>query len=531
MLITALIFAAALAVSLGSYLMLSTNSLNLSHRTFLANSAVNLAETGLEESVWMFNTMGNSSNWTANSALWQSKGWATNTTIGDVYMRSMGSGYSTAPSVNISGGGGTGAVGVATIGTVYLTETTTATRVTGIKLTNSGTGYTSAPTVSLSGGGGTGAVAEARLSATRTLTFNNLEGGATGTVKVWVAGYNGTAVVPVIVAKASVKPASGQPVEKVVKVILSKNGALPKGVVAFNGITWNGHPLADSYLSTVSTSNPPLPPFSFYNENTARANTTVASLGGTINLGAQGDVNGNVMLGAGVTVTGGHISGLTIGNFTFPFTMPTAPTASYYNLGATVPPVLPRVTDVAIGGVYYYSVSGASPGTPAIIGATTVTAGAKIVIKGTNTQMASGLILSVNNATSAVATADIYIDGPVILAGNDKINGVASPNPNWAGSLQVFTTTANACSFSGNAKFYGCLTAPNSALVGNGGGSDGVDLCGSFIVKTVTSNGHMNFHYDEALGSLNPGRAWGLALWKEMQSLSDRAVYAEYLNF
>ncbi len=42
----------------------------------------------------------------------------------------------------------------------------------------------------------------------------------------------------------------------------------------------------------------------------------------------------------------------------------------------------------------------------------------------------------------------------------------------------------------------------------------------------------MNFHYDENLASINPNsKAWSLALWKEMQSASDRAIYASRLNF
>jgi hypothetical protein len=62
-----------------------------------------------------------------------------------------GSGYTSAPTVAFSGGGGTGAAGTAIIsptGTVIAVE-----------LSDTGTGYTSAPTVAFSGGGGTGATA------------------------------------------------------------------------------------------------------------------------------------------------------------------------------------------------------------------------------------------------------------------------------------------------------------------------------------------------------------------------------------
>ncbi len=76
-----------------------------------------------------------------------------------------GAGYSGAPTVSFSGGGGTGAAGVAQMaGTV----------VQAVVLTNAGTGYTGAPTVAISGGSGSGAAATASVLAfagTRPVTF------------------------------------------------------------------------------------------------------------------------------------------------------------------------------------------------------------------------------------------------------------------------------------------------------------------------------------------------------------------------
>ena len=67
-----------------------------------------------------------------------------------------GTGYTTAPTVSISGGGGSNAAAVAFIDAVAHT-------VSAVVLTNPGTGYTSAPTVTLAGGGGTGATATASV--------------------------------------------------------------------------------------------------------------------------------------------------------------------------------------------------------------------------------------------------------------------------------------------------------------------------------------------------------------------------------
>lgn len=65
-----------------------------------------------------------------------------------------GSGYTSAPSVTLTGGGGTGATAVATVA---------GGAVTGISLVTVGSGYTTAPTVNITGGGGVGASATATI--------------------------------------------------------------------------------------------------------------------------------------------------------------------------------------------------------------------------------------------------------------------------------------------------------------------------------------------------------------------------------
>jgi FtsP/CotA-like multicopper oxidase with cupredoxin domain len=68
-------------------------------------------------------------------------------------VKNGGSGYTSAPIVQITGGGGTGATAVATV---------SGGAVTGLAVTKPGTGYSSAPTITFTGGGGgTGAVAVA----------------------------------------------------------------------------------------------------------------------------------------------------------------------------------------------------------------------------------------------------------------------------------------------------------------------------------------------------------------------------------
>ena len=523
-LITGLIFSIIIAITLTSYIKMSTNSLRLSHRTFFADSVSNLAEAGTEEAVWSFNTLGNNTSASNIATAWS--GWTRGNTVSDTWMTSMGTGYTSAPTVTFSGGGGTGAAGTAnlTSWTVMVNSVpTTYTGVASITLTNAGSGYTDAPSVVLSGGGGSGAFAQARMAATRTFTFSNLDQGASGTVKVWVDGYDGTSTIPLIVTKATITPIDGAPIDKYIKIILSRSGILPKGLISKNGINWNGHPAADSF---VSSTVPGVPPFTPYSALTARSNITVGSLyGPSISLGT-GTVNGNVMLGPGVTVTGGTISGQTIGNLSYNFTMPTYPTntgaTGYVDLGSTVPAALPRAADLAspaADGKYYYFVSGAT------IGATTIAAGKNVVLVGTSTSMGGGVVITPTASGVPCGKLQIYMDGPV-SPGNSAVNPTC-----WAGALEIYTTTSSTCTISGNGSFSGCLFAPYAELRGNGGGSNAQDLCGSFIVGSVTDNGHMCFHYDEGLGAATNTKAWSLALWTELQSASDRALYASKVNF
>ena len=66
-----------------------------------------------------------------------------------------GSGYTSAPTVVLTGGGGSGATATATI---------TANAVTSVAVNLNGSGYTSAPIVTFTGGGGTGAAATATIT-------------------------------------------------------------------------------------------------------------------------------------------------------------------------------------------------------------------------------------------------------------------------------------------------------------------------------------------------------------------------------
>jgi len=109
-----------------------------------------------------------------------------------VAVTNPGSGYTSAPTVTFSGGGGTGAVGVATVVNGLVTSVT---------LTDIGSGYTSVPAVGFTGGGGTLAAATAYTltGPVSSALVTNQGSGYTSVPTVSITGGGGTGATAVAV--------------------------------------------------------------------------------------------------------------------------------------------------------------------------------------------------------------------------------------------------------------------------------------------------------------------------------------------
>ena len=83
-------------------------------------------------------------------------------TVSSIAVSAAGTGYTSAPTVIISGGGGSGASATASVDTT--SGSPTYGQITAITVVNAGTGYTTNPSVTITGGGGSGAVAVTALS-------------------------------------------------------------------------------------------------------------------------------------------------------------------------------------------------------------------------------------------------------------------------------------------------------------------------------------------------------------------------------
>jgi hypothetical protein len=346
-------------------------------------------------------------------------------------------------------------------------------------------------------------------TARRTLPQFNRDQNAIGTVKVFVSGIDGSAANAFVVSQATIAPFdAGTPIVKILRLGMMQAGVFVNGVVGLNGLTLKGQPVIDSFNS--NPTNSPTGPWRTYSTAISASNSSVIVKTGAIDLG-NGIVKGNVNLGTGVAPPpASQVTGTIQPNYAGQFKMPAYPTpasvSKSYSLGATIPTQLPAPgQSPAADGRYYYFVNGAT------ISNVTIAAGANVTIVGTSTSLSSGLTISSN------ATAAIFIDGVINASSQGSLN-----NSNWAGALEIFTTTTTDCTISGNGELRASVYAPNANLKASGGGSSG-SVVGSFVAKTVTATGQMSFHYDEALRYLNTagGTRWAVASWEELRLGSD----------
>jgi hypothetical protein len=349
-------------------------------------------------------------------------------------------------------------------------------------------------------------------TARRTLPAFNRNQNGIGVVKVFVNDYNNGGGTPFVISQATITPFDGSPpIVRTLRLGMKQAGVFINGLVGLNGLSLKGQPTIDSFNS--NPTNSPTGPWLTYSSAISAANTTVVVKSGTIDLG-NGLVKGNVNLGPGVAPPpASQVTGAINTGYTENFVMPAYPAAAglsrSYSLGSSIPAQLPVAGHLpAADGRYYYFVSGTT------IGNVTIAAGTNVTLVGTSTGLGSG----VNIATGA--TLAIYMDGVINASSQGSLN-----NSNWAGALQIFTSTSAECTISGNGELRASVYAPNAALKASGGGSSG-SVVGSFVAKTIVATGQMSFRYDEALRYLNTvgGSRWAPSAWSELRTPDDLAA-------
>lgn len=372
---------------------------------------------------------------------------------------------------------------------------------------------------------------EATRTFPSTSTYYTPGPGARAQVRVYVNNYTYSGA-PYIVAKSIITPATGQPIEKWIKISVRSRSLFSNGLVAKNIIDWAGTPSADSWNS--NPDNDPATAAVPYSVAVRLSNVTVgcvSATNGAIDL-ANGTVRGNVATGGGTVAGSATITGTVSTDFsaTFPAVSVPAPVTVNSPTSVTGTTTFPSA---AVGNAinaadstYYYNFGSAynidlNGGGKNI----QIAAGTKVVFILNNHANNPAISLGGNAymTVNAGASLKVYTNGNLTMAGNGVANSNVEPS-----TLQIYgtrTSTGQTITISGNGQLRAAVYAPFAAVTANGGGASG-QIQGSIVAESIDMNGGPDFHYDQALGNLAGSVGVGVLRWKELQTAAERAVYA-----
>jgi hypothetical protein len=248
-----------------------------------------------------------------------------------------------------------------------------------------------------------------------------------------------------------------------------------------------------------------------YTPSLASTNGSIASLQGIVNIG-NADIHGNVYLGPTATSTM-QANALVTGGISNDFN------ASFEDviLPAAQPlPAQPLSMPLTIDGISYQYVFGLDVPTDGYYSIGGLNGN---IYVGTNSHItllvhgnASPATIRVAGNGTGAGRLTIFMDGP-----NMNITSSSMVDGGFASSLGFYGTTNNtSISLSGNANFTGTIYAPEAHVSMGGGGSGVYGFVGALVAKSVSMNGHFNFHYDEALALHGPVGGFVAKSWSEL---------------
>jgi type II secretory pathway pseudopilin PulG len=380
--------------------------------------------------------------------------------------------------------------------------------------------------------------ARRQLPASGTYTFDQ---GVTGTVRVYVHGYAGTA--PRAVARSTVTLANGTTIRKWVEIRLRKTSKFANGLVAKDSIQFKGNNASvDSWHSKTN------------DDGTLRASPVSYSDGvkhdkgsiGSISISADSVLVQNADIW-GYAATGGALptvgsQGL-IGPFGTPantMDMSRVSTDFSTSFDAVTPPAnagyiiaditdnldLPRPADAAAADAKYYYTTGQ-------INFNNKTLAIQRKAVG---QPAVHVIITLTNATTSIdigggsgslniqsgSQLELYAAGDIKIAGNGVMNGGTTVGTaNLPEAFQIWGTKTSGVQdiqIAGNGVLSGLIYAPQGSVAINGNG----DVCGSVVANDITVVGNAAFHYDESLGDFGGNNPFRISLWRELTDAASR---------
>jgi len=364
--------------------------------------------------------------------------------------------------------------------------------------------------------------------------------GVTGTVRVYVRGYTGSA--PRIVSRATITIPRGGTIEKWVEVQLRKTSKFANGLVAKESIQFKGNNASvDSwhskknddgslratpvnYSSAVKKDNGSVGSVSIQADAILVQNADIwgyAATGGTQpSVGAQGLIG---PFGTPVnTIDPTRVST----DFSASFDAVTAPTTTNYNLGGIGTNMdLPRAGDVPhTDGVYYYEASSIDFNNK-LLHIKKRSAGEsspKVVIKLTNAVTS----IKIGGGSGELriesgANLEIYAPGDITIAGNGIMNDGGLPE-----NFQIWgtkTSGVQSIDVKGNGALSALVYAPQGSVKINGNG----DVLGSIVANDITLVGNAAFHYDESLADFGGNDPFRISLWREITTAAGRNALTE----
>jgi len=384
----------------------------------------------------------------------------------------------------------------------------------------------------------------------RKWTGTTFDQNATGEVRVYIYNYDGAAA-PNIVARALVTvqgDSNKGTVEKWVRVQLRKTSKFANGLVAKQTINFNGSPQVDSWNSDPDNNSATAAvPYSAAVKNDAGSVGSIsvgvnavlvdnADIWGYVGTGgAAPQVGATGTIGPFGTPTGTTVASHVTTDFSASFDNVTSPsTYSYTSAGAlSTSTVLPddiSGATLAADGKYYISCSSIGGSNKVY----TVAAGKKVVLKVTDT---TGNCIDIKGGSgglniSSGASLEIYAAGDINIGGQGAMNGgTTTGTMNQPVNLQIYGTKTSGTqniSIKGNGLFSGVLYAPFGSVQLDGS----VQTYGSVVANDITLNGtSAQFHYDESLGNFGGNNPFRVTRWDELNTATDRSVYATVMNF
>ena len=481
-LITSLIFAAITGVALASYLALCRNSLQLANRSFYANSGMNVAEIGIEQTLACFNNIDN----VGSPAAWPSAATATTAALPAFSGWTLNNGAATATATYSELTVGPNTLGSVKMYVHYYDGSGIYTPVIVAKSTVQGPNGKNIDkyievTLRKRSRYGNGLIAYGNISwsgvpSAKSWNSNPDNNSATAAIPYTSIGQN-TANVVVGSVNGNISLGSGT-VYGYAKT--GPGGTITGGTV--RGLT-GGDDAARRTDDFNATFPDPLLPT--YNSSGAAVTTVSSAINGSSVVTGTVMAAGSLQFGAGTGAPSQVVDGKTVYVYVFSG-------AGLINLNGS--------NKISMSGNCMFIMQGKS-GTTAI------------TLNGSQ-----GILIP--NSSSLT----IYTDGNISMSGNSTENDNASPD-----SMLIKGTnpTSQSISIGGTADVKAVIDAPHAAVSLSGTQS----FQGAVVANTINMNGTPDFIYDDSLAAITAGNPYGISKWKELQSNTDRAAYSSALNF